>query len=325
MPKIETYTGGTVNTYKQSNASDFADTRGMQSLSKAGAEISATLSAVDDEKQRSLATKFSTDMRLDWMQKLASAQTDPEFNTKYGQDGSGFAKAISSEYDTQIQNSLKANGLEGNKYAQDFVYKLKESVVGNSIEYQSKYASSYIKNNYEQSLDNIKKLAKVNPDAAKMELGNFSQAVSGSNLIDQLQKDEVVKRAKDGVNESIILGQIESNPMKVKAKLYNGASSSFIDKVVKVESGGNATAKNPNSTAFGAGQFTEATWLSMYKKNFETEAQSLTREEILAKRADPALSKRMVQAYASENEQFLKSKGLQVNDATLYLAHFLGP
>lgn len=95
------------------------------------------------------------------------------------------------------------------------------------------------------------------------------------------------------------------------------------DRIIGAESGGNATAKNPRSSATGAGQFIEGTWLDMIGKH-RPDLAGLPRDQVLALRNDPALSRQMTQAYADENAAGLRAAGLPVNDGTQYLAHFAG-
>lgn len=104
-----------------------------------------------------------------------------------------------------------------------------------------------------------------------------------------------------------------------------GNLSSFVNKVVGVESGGDPTARNPNSTATGLGQFIESTWLEMFRRYFPDRAASLSEAAILALREDAALSRQVVELYAQQNARVLEGAGLAVNEASLYLSHFLGP
>jgi hypothetical protein len=97
------------------------------------------------------------------------------------------------------------------------------------------------------------------------------------------------------------------------------------DRIISVESGGDANATNPNSSATGAGQFISSTWLSMIKQNRPDLAQGKSDQEILAMRSDPTLSKEMVDAYAANNQAMLQKNGLPVTPGTTYLAHFAGP
>lgn len=98
-----------------------------------------------------------------------------------------------------------------------------------------------------------------------------------------------------------------------------------VDRIVSVESGGNPYAKNPRSSATGAGQFIDSTWLNTIGKYRPDLVQGLDRNQILALRTDPALSKEMTGYYAKENQGLLSAAGVPVNDGTTYLAHFAGP
>lgn len=101
--------------------------------------------------------------------------------------------------------------------------------------------------------------------------------------------------------------------------------SGLVDKIIGVESGGNAAAKNPLSSATGLGQFISSTWLAMFKKYFPDRAAGMTEAAILALREDAAISRQMVELYARENAAVLQKAGIATTDAALYLAHFLGP
>ena len=97
------------------------------------------------------------------------------------------------------------------------------------------------------------------------------------------------------------------------------------DLIISAESGGNPKAKNPRSTAYGAGQFIESTWLDMIARHRPDLMQGRSREQVLGLRTDPKLSRDMTAAYAADNAKKLTSAGLPANPATIYLAHFAGP
>lgn len=99
----------------------------------------------------------------------------------------------------------------------------------------------------------------------------------------------------------------------------------LIDSIIGAESGGDPNAKNPNSTATGAGQFIASTWLDTIRQARPDLVQGKTNEEILALRTDPALSREMTEAYASQNGAILSKAGHPVTPGTTYLAHFAGP
>jgi hypothetical protein len=95
------------------------------------------------------------------------------------------------------------------------------------------------------------------------------------------------------------------------------------DQIIGVESGGDPSARNPNSSAAGAGQFLSSTWLDMLAKHRPDLTGSP--EELLGLRNDPSLSREMTAAYAADNSGILKQAGLPVTPGNQYLAHFAGP
>lgn len=102
-------------------------------------------------------------------------------------------------------------------------------------------------------------------------------------------------------------------------------SGGVADRIIGVESGGNPTATNPRSSATGAGQFINSTWLDMIKRNRPDIASGKSDQQLLALRNDPNISKQMVDAYAAENAVALDRAGFEPTDGATYLAHFAGP
>jgi len=91
-----------------------------------------------------------------------------------------------------------------------------------------------------------------------------------------------------------------------------------------LESGGQANARNPESTALGIDQFTAGTWRRMVAKTKPEWAQGLDDAQLLAMRTDPARSTEMVAALDAENTAGLQAEGLPVDAYTLYAAHHFG-
>ncbi|MEL6883111.1 MAG: M23 family metallopeptidase [Pseudomonadota bacterium] len=115
------------------------------------------------------------------------------------------------------------------------------------------------------------------------------------------------------------------DPLAVGAARASGAVEALVNQIIRVESAGNARAKNTRSTATGLGQFIESTWLRMMRTYRPDLVASLSRAELLDLRFDPALSRAMVTNLARENESFLRNRGHAITPGRLYLAHFLGP
>lgn len=97
------------------------------------------------------------------------------------------------------------------------------------------------------------------------------------------------------------------------------------DDIIARESGGDPNARNSRSSAAGAGQFIDSTWLAMLQSRRPDLVQGRSREDLLNLKMDPALSKEMTAAYAADNNAVLTKAGLPVTPGTTYLAHFAGP
>ncbi|WP_027168475.1 M23 family metallopeptidase [Mesorhizobium sp. WSM3224] len=104
----------------------------------------------------------------------------------------------------------------------------------------------------------------------------------------------------------------------------DSAVETLTDRIVHVESGGSARAKNPNSSATGAGQFITKTWIRMMNTYRPDLARSLSTADLLALRYDATLSREMVRNLAREGEAYLRARGHQITAGRLYLCHFLG-
>lgn len=96
-------------------------------------------------------------------------------------------------------------------------------------------------------------------------------------------------------------------------------------RIMGVESGGRADARNPLSSATGGGQFIDSTWLEMMRKNRPDLVAGKTPEQILAMRGDWNLSRDMTEAYARSNGEQLRAAGMPVTAGSVRLAHLLGP
>lgn len=99
----------------------------------------------------------------------------------------------------------------------------------------------------------------------------------------------------------------------------------LVDRIISAESGGNPNARNPRSSASGAGQFIDGTWLSMLRKHRPDLVAGKSPGELLALKSDPQLSREMTTAYAADNAGILTKAGLPVTPGSTYLAHFAGP
>lgn len=164
-------------------------------------------------------------------------------------------------------------------------------------------------------------------DKAGEKIPGIAEELKRLGEIDALQKlyRQALQFARSMSEVEAITKRFQASADAINFEFADKASSSFAKKVVGVESNGITDAKNPLSTATGLGQFIQSTWLSMFKKYFPDTAATMTDATILALRKDASTSIKMVELYAQENAKILQQAGVAVNDASLYLAHFLGP
>jgi hypothetical protein len=98
----------------------------------------------------------------------------------------------------------------------------------------------------------------------------------------------------------------------------------WLDRLGVMESNNNPNARNPRSTATGAFQFIDGTWMQYAAANPDR-FQGMSPEQILARRTDPQESRRAAEWYASQNGAALSAAGLPAGPGELALAHFAGP
>ena len=99
----------------------------------------------------------------------------------------------------------------------------------------------------------------------------------------------------------------------------------FLDRLMRAESGGNDTARNPTSTALGPYQFIASTWLMLARQHFHDEMTELNAAQILALRTDRQLARRAAEAYTRDNAAYLVAQGQTPTFQNLRLAFLVGP
>ncbi len=83
------------------------------------------------------------------------------------------------------------------------------------------------------------------------------------------------------------------------------------------------TARNPNSSAVGGGQFLKKTWLALAPRL--TDTSGMSEPQILALRSNKGLTDRAIQLYGDDNGRYLHARGFEDSPGNRSLAHFLGP
>ena len=103
------------------------------------------------------------------------------------------------------------------------------------------------------------------------------------------------------------------------------AVKAVVEQIIAVESNGDPNAKNKNSSATGAGQFLDDTWLEMIRTHRPDLVQSRSQKEVLGLRRDPELAREIAMRFVEKNAAILRMRDLPVTPGTLYLTYFAGP
>lgn len=106
---------------------------------------------------------------------------------------------------------------------------------------------------------------------------------------------------------------------------FTPAIPDVTNKITGVESGGKQFAKNPNSSAFGPGQFIKSTWMEFMKEAYPEIVKNRDANEVLKLRSDPNLADQATSWYAGKAVDELDKLNMPATDANIYLHHFLGP
>lgn len=104
-------------------------------------------------------------------------------------------------------------------------------------------------------------------------------------------------------------------------------SKGYTERLIQIESGGDATAKNKRSTAAGLGQFTNGTWVEQFTKVFPEAAAKMNEAAILQYKTGEQFRDtqlKVLENFTKENLAYLAKNGVGPSSTNAYLAHFLG-
>lgn len=99
----------------------------------------------------------------------------------------------------------------------------------------------------------------------------------------------------------------------------------LVERIIKVESSGIPNAKNKLSSATGAGQFLDDTWLEAVRKHRRQLIKGRSDKELLELRQDAELTKEIIALLVEQYSGTLRKRDLPLTPGSLYLAYFAGP
>lgn len=248
-------------------------------------------------------------------------------------EAAGFAENYSKGYFERAKafKSTVPGELKDDYDAKLFSYE--QAVYADSLEFERAEQKRFAINTLDDSVKNVF-LPKVNM-AAELPPGDPKKAtvlaeaerealaaIDANPGLTPIEKDEQRRKVR------AVLQTEFAKALPPEEKIFVDPSypkETIGERVRAIESGGNPSASNPDSSAYGADQFTAGTWLGLVKKYRPDLARDRTDKQILMLRGLPAISAEMRDLYMEENARFLGARGHGATPGNLYLAHFLGP
>jgi hypothetical protein len=99
----------------------------------------------------------------------------------------------------------------------------------------------------------------------------------------------------------------------------------LVERIIKVESTGIANKRNKLSSATGAGQFLDDTWLEAVRKHRRDLIKGRSDRELLELRRDAELTREIITRLVEQYARTLQKRRLPLTSGSLYLAYFAGP
>jgi hypothetical protein len=295
--------------------------KGMNSLASSVSAIEARF-----EQRAEQTDKFNTLKSFSEFQ-TQTAERLTELKRNYSADGKGYAKTAEDVY-----GEMESKWLETvpEDFQAEFRYRSQEArrgIVGDSLSFQYQAGDAWFKQGVADELTKSKGVLDQNPAALKNEQARIYEIIQATDLPEN-QKQELARQATISLEKVTYKAEVRKDP-SVRASLGVGDPISVVDRIIGVESSGDPSAVPRDksgkllSSAAGLGQFINSTWLNMLAK-YRPDIQG-TREELLALKTDPALSREMTTRYVEENSDALSRAGITPSNGNVYLAHFLGP
>lgn len=160
MPKLNPYYQGVspqgeLNTRADAGSFGADVGAGLQNLGQGVGVVAQAAQTVEEQRGAVWAIRASSDARLNQIQAMRSMQNDPEFQKKYGEDGSGFTDAYRQQYEDHA-NALIASAPtpEAKKHLYAQMAQMGQPMLDDAMSFQATVASKWAASNLTTSLEN---------------------------------------------------------------------------------------------------------------------------------------------------------------------------
>ena len=289
--------------------------RGLGNLGDAFSKLDATL------KQRAEQTdRFDSLRSLSEMQTTAAEQLT-ELKRNYAPNGKGFVEAankVFTDLETGYLENVQPDLQDEFKYRSQTI---RQSVLGDALKFQYESGDAWFKQGVADELDKARVILDQSPDQLEAQQSHIVEIINNTDL-PEAEKIELTRQASISLAAVTYKAEIRRDP-SLRGAVGVGDPASVVDKIIGVESGGKANAKNPSSSASGLGQFTDGTWLATLDRH-RPDLAGLSKAEKLALKTDPVLGRQMTEAHVQDNANELSAAGFIPSEGNVYLSHFAG-
>lgn len=307
------------------SAQDFGGDLGLGQVGRAGAAIAGEFQREEEKRRREAerSEQFQAEIRLQEFLGNSARGLD-EAGEQIAPGGDGFTAAQEAAFDAGSEAFV---GSLPERLRQPFQARLAArrntfAAAADNIEdsERTRFNGSLLSGHLENLMIEVQKdpvnskafvetgIAAIDasplPNAAKAEMKrNWRADTAARQEMARVQSDPEYARTYTSPGRARIISDLTS------AAKENGLDPAFVLALVDRESGLDPTAKNPNSTARGLGQFLDGTW----------------KAEGGGDRSDPKEQIRVLMKHTAKNKKALEA-GLdrEVTPAEVYAAHFLG-
>ena len=299
---------------------------GVETLGKGIAKAGEGVGELAQDENRWDYAKANSDFQSRKVE-LDRATTEDQ---NYAADASG--KTLTQRYDEQIEK-LRTNsaGLIQHAPMRERFLIETEPVVTRGREAAQKHARS-LSNNADIAYvskqgDNVIDKGITGPDdETRRELidgqNRLVDGLVAKGAVSAVQALEMKRNFAYQFVTADLLSRADSDPEGVinQLRAKPGSDADVTNRIVRVEGEG----QNTRSSASGVGQFVDATWIDVLKRNRPDLAEGRSDADLLLLRADKTLARSMTDALRRENVEQLTRRGLEATPGNQYLAHFLG-
>ena len=301
--------------------------RGAAQLGAGIASMGADLNRVAATKQATVdkATAFETQRRyLEFTAAQEKALQDTGQQTHPG--AFGFTESYRESYKKAAKEFFSSVPDELKPQYDVKLFEAEDSLAGRANTFERDQRAGYYTTKVSEGLKVVEDKLYRNPKAFDENLAE------GNAFIDSIPDGDVSPIAKDALRrewkKKAQLAALNGMPPVARVEALGGevsgrpAVNAVVDRIIGVESGGNASAKNPRSSASGLGQFTDSTWVATVRKHRPDIGGS--NDDIIALKTDPSLGREMTIRHTEDNANALAASGHAITAGNLYLAHFAG-